>query len=202
MLTTALLLMFASADVQPAFLNPSAPRRIRLLADEPLPPAPPAELPSYAGWSKAQLEREYDRLKEERPSIGLPIALMSSGAAALAISLNLVMLGLLSAGGVNNASIPFLAVFGIVGTGGAAMLIIGGIVLSRVLPERRPYSLQLDEVQRLLKEGGEELAPEQRQYVPDAPPIIGPPPEGPPPPPLPPYSPQASVQFPLIFARF
>ena len=200
MLTTALLLMFASAEMQPALLTDGAPRRIRLLADEPAPPAPVSELPSYAGWTRAQLEQEYDRLKEARPSLGLPISLMASGGAVLAVSLNLLLLGLLSSGGVNSSAVPFLVVFGIAGTGGAAMLVIGGILLSRVAPERRPYSQQMDEVQRLLKEGED-----QRQYAPEAPeapPIIGPPPEGPPPPPLPPYSPQASVQLPLIFARF
>jgi hypothetical protein len=201
MLTTALLLTLAAADVQPAMLHEGAPRSARLLAYDGMAP-PQTDLPDYTGWSKAQLQQEYDRLKEMRPGIGLPIALMSSGGGVLVLSLYILFIGVLSSGGVNNGSLPFVVLFGVAGTGGAAMLVIGGILLSRALPERKPYGRQMDEVDRLIKEQGDD-SEDQRIYVPPPPPPIdGPPPEGPPPPPLPPYSPQASVHFPLIFARF
>ncbi len=203
MLTTALLLMFASTDDQPAFLAAGSPRTVRLVVDE---AAPPSNLPSYAGWSKGQLRQEYERLKETRPGIGLPIGLMGGGGGALTVALYLVGLGVIASGALTTSSLPFLVLFGIVGTGGAAMVIIGGILLARALPERRIYNAQMDEVDRLSKEGEDNRQPDPRRYVPpeapEAPTYIGPPPQGPPPPPLPPDASRSSLQFPLIFARF
>lgn len=200
MLTTALLLMFASADAPPTFLLADSPRAVRLIANELVPP--PSDLPSYAGWSKAQLKQEYDRLRAERPGIGLPIGLLAGGGGALVLGLYIAFFGALASTGGASA-LPFLVTFGVIGTAGAAMMILGGIVLSRILPDRRVYGRQMDEVERLMKEGGDDE--EERQYqVPPPPPapLQGPPPEGPPPPPLPPPYPQASLTFPLFFARF
>lgn len=198
MLTTALLVMFAA---HPALLSEGAPRAARLVAAVPLAP-PSSDLPTYEGWTKAQLRQEYERLKETRPGIALPITLMGSGGGALILSLYVLFFGVLASNGFTSAAVPFLAVFGVMGTGGAAMLIIGGILLSRALPDRRIFGAQMNEVDRLIKEGDDPPGlPDQRQYVPP-PDMMGPPPEGPPPPPLPPYTPQASLTFPLIFARF
>ena len=190
MLTSALLLMLASADVQPAFLADGAPRSVRLVQDTP--PAP--DLPSYAGWSRPQLQQEYARLKDTRPGLGLPIALMSSGGGAAVLLLYAAVLALGTGGGLTSITVPLIAVFAVMGIGGAAMIAIGGILLSRIIPERRPYSLQMDEIDRLLKEGTET---DERRYVPDGSPV-----EGPPPPPPPAYAPQSSLQLPLIFVRF
>lgn len=204
MLTTALLLMFASADVQPAFLTGGAPRKVRLVDEEVLSPPPPEALPSYAGWTRGQLRAEYERLGEKRPSLGMPIALMSSGGGALTLAAY-ILLGMLSSG-INGVDVPLLVIVGVIATASAGTIVIGGIVLSRLLPERKIYGAQMEEVDRLIKESNE-LSPQRddRIYVPPPPPIIGPPPEGPPPLPLPPFpqsSGSRSVSFPLIFARF
>jgi hypothetical protein len=183
MLTSALLLMLSFAQVDTAFLSDGAHRSVRL-AEAATPPAP--DLPSYVGWSRAQLQREYTRLKDERPGLGLPIALMSSGGGAAILLLYAALLGI--AGARTSFSVPLVAVLAVMGIGGAAMVAIGGILLWRIIPERRPYSLQMDEVDRLLKDGAEQ---DRRPPVPDVPP-----------PPPPAYAPQSSLQFPLIFARF
>lgn len=196
------LLLSVAVQAQPAFLADGAPRAVRLVADD---EPEPARRPSYAGWSRGQLRAEYQRLADLRPGIGMPIALMAVGGAGLAFSA-LVLLAGLSGGRVTNAAVPVLVVFSVVGVGGGALLIIGGVVLFRALPARRSYGEQLDAVDRLLQALPDdareqpERPPERLQQY-DEPPIIGPPPEGPPPLPLPPM-PEASISFPLIFARF
>jgi len=190
MLTTALLMMLATAD---------APRSMRLVADE------VPQLPAYTGWGRAQLKVEYERLSDERPGVGLPISLMASGGAGLTLSLYVLSSFLPT--GVRGSNVPIAVVFALLGTTSAGLVALGAILLSRILPERRVYSAKMDEVAAQLKE----LEEVDRRYdrdrapvyvpPPPEPPIIGPPPVGPPPLPLPPM-PQASLTFPLFLARF
>lgn len=205
MLTPALLLVLSAGDVQPAFLTDGAPRAVRLVADEPVEPG--AEAPDYSSWSRLQLKEEYSRLETLRPGIGLPITLMAVGGGVLAYS---IFLGISSANSGGFGIQPITILLAIAGIGGAATLVIGGIVLFRRLPDRRLYGKQLDEVERLSKErqrsDTRDGDPDERLYQEELPPppepIIGPPPEGPPPLPLPPMPGAAAFVFPIVFARF
>ena len=186
MLTTALLLMIASAD---------APRSMRLIADE------VPQVPAYTGWGHRELTAEYERLSDARPGLGLPISLMAGGGAVLTVCA--YALSGLATSGFRGVNVPIGAVFGVLATTSVAAVVIGGIMVSRILPERRVYSAQMDEVSARLNDLNDAERPYTPRYVapPAEPEIIGPPPVGPPPLPLPPM-PQASLTFPLLMARF
>jgi hypothetical protein len=175
MLTSALLLLLAATEPLPASIS-TVPRSVRLVADT-------EELPTYAGWSGAQLREEYARLKASRPGIGPSIGLISAGGGTLVVSLYVLVIGLATSGG--GLTMPVIAAFGVIATIGAAVMILGFIVLSRVLPDRKLFGAQMDEVERLLKESGEDDPPDRR-YLP----------------PPPAYHPQASLRLPLVSFRF
>ena len=197
MLTTTALLFVLAA--QPAFLSDGTPRTVRLAADAPLVEAPP----DYRGWSKAQLRVEYDRLAATRPGIGLPIALMATGGGTFLTAFYIFLL----AGGLSGGpgAIGAIILLAVVGTVAAGMIIIGGIVLSRALPDRRAIGQQMDAVEKLASEREDREERQRENAAPpvyEEPPIIGPPPEGPPPLPLPPMPQSSILTVPIFVARF
>src|SRR6187397_2246847 len=82
MITSILLLLITTSAPVTGFLAEGGPRRIRLISD----PAPdPA--PVYEGWTRSELQSEYDRLEGTRPGIGLPVGLMAGGGGAVALAI-------------------------------------------------------------------------------------------------------------------
>ncbi len=198
MVTAAMLALVFTA--QPAFWSGGPRSHVRLVADAPV--DVPPELSSYAGWSKEQLRAEYDRLALTRPSIGLPIALMVTGGGAFLTAFYFF----LGFGGLNGGpgAVPLYLLLGVAGLVAAAAIVVGGIVLTRLLPARRAIGRQLDAIERLAEARPSERRRPVETPVPEyrEPDIIGPPPEGPPPLPLPPMPPSTALVVPIFLARF
>ena len=193
MVTTALLLLLAGTpDARPAFLVDGAPRRMRLVQDAPPPIAQQA--PDYARWTRGQLQAEYDHLDSLRPGLGLPIGLIAGGGGAAIVDLYVLLLAL---AGNSRTLLPLFIALGVAGVISAGLIVLGVILLTRALPERRAIGLQMDEVDRWLNGRGDEYAPPRP-----------PPPDGapndivvPPPPPLP--GDNVSIPVPqILIARF
>lgn len=126
-----------------------APRFVQVQA------ASPGEQPTaetYAGWSRGQLELEQQRLVDLRPSPGLPIALLASGAAIVLIDLVVVMFaGLIALTGSTGLPVPVTAGIATAAFVGAGMIIIGVILLVRILGERRELGAQIDGVKAAIE---------------------------------------------------
>ena len=196
MLTSALLLMLTSVDVQPSFLS-MAPRAARLVSLEGIdstvtiepkgrfsagaPKLKPADLPSYKGWSVVQLLTEYDRLEDIRPGIAFPLTLLLTGLTGLAVSFFAYAISL---GGFRGASMEATVTFALGSTTSAAMVAFGGIQLYRGGTDRRHYGIQMERVERLIDEHERDerlFELWEQRYGPAAPPppIIGPTPTRP-----------------------
>lgn len=197
MLTTALLLMLTATG--------DGPRSARLVSD--VPPPPMAE--EWKSWSEKQLRDEYDRLAATRPGIGGSIGLMATGGG---VFLTAAYIFLLAGGlGGGSAAVPFLILLGVASTAAAALIVIGIIVLTRNLPERKAIGAQMDALQELADKRQAQFDrdrpppprdAEEAPYVPEEPEYIGPPPVGPPPLPLPPMPESFAPTVPIYLARF
>lgn len=201
MLTTALLMMLAA---EPAFLSNDTPRAVQLVSAG-------VPLPSYRGWTAAQLRMEYVRLEDLRPGLALPLLSLLTGFTGMAVSLFAYAIAL---GNFRGADLTANIAFGVGGTVSVALTAIGIIKLATGSSDRKIYGAQMEAVERLADgyERDERLLDlwEQRHGPGALPPIIGPPPKGPPPPtsappvvPGPPIIPgQVSLVVPLLYAHF
>jgi len=198
MLTTALVMVLVSADVQPAFIPSHAPRVIRLVALE-------ERAASYKGWTTEQLRDEYDRLDDLRPGTALPaIALMVGLSGLLASCIGYAI----AANNFRGPSPEANIIFGLGSTVSVGLTAFGIIQLARGAEERRLLGRQMEKLQRLAdgQERDERLLDMWEQRMgPGVPPPLGPPPMGPPPPPsAPPIipGPPISLMLPLVAGRF
>ncbi len=143
------------------------------------------DFPPIEQMTREQLQREYDRLDSERPSLGGSIGLLAGGAAAAIVGLIVIDVGsaaaVLSTSGSTATSFsmgtfaPFLVAGLLLIAAGATLAIIGGIKLAHTIRERRRYSVQQDAIRERLE--GNPANP-----YPAPPPGEGVPPPPPPPP--------------------
>jgi hypothetical protein len=107
--------------------------------------APPED--PYAGWSRQQLLTEYFRLDREKPGIGLPIALIVTGAVTMGITAIVALYGLLISavlgGGVPIELVTVLAMGGFVGLG---TLLTGVWQLKQVQPQRDDMNRRMEDI--------------------------------------------------------
>ena len=147
-----------------------APRFVEVQA------ALPGEQPTYAGWTRQQLQQEIDRLEDERPGIGLQVTLIAVGAAVGVVDLLALMVGgLIALGGTRIDTTYTVALIGFA-VGAIGLLVVGGIFLRAAIKDRAEYNKEIEK----LKQAILDLAPAA--------------PMGPPPPPLAP--PPPGTQFP------
>ena len=104
------------------------------------PPPPPADLPlpppesgRYDNWSKEQLRLELTRLENLKPSLGLPIVLLSVG-------------GFVALTGLYVASTYLIAGLFLV-VPGIAVMVWGAILLAQRIPERRIVGEQVNDIE-------------------------------------------------------
>lgn len=157
-----------------------------------------AEPSPFAQMTRSQLHTEYNRLEDERPGIGLPIVSLAVGAVMLFGSgVTAFFGGLIALGTIKVPSMLFI-VAGCVAVAGAALLVVGIVMLVKTLGERRVYNDQLNDIQERLDQ--------MNGVVPDRPDLPAPPPPPPPMPPLvvpPPPSALAPAPLPtLVLASF
>lgn len=168
MIALGLTLMVAAA-------NPSQPRAVALtnntgafhnllVAQADMPPPPPGAPDPYAGWTRGQLQMEYDRLDNTKPSIVGPIVMLSVGGALTIIGATTVFYGIGWSYFVVN-----LIVGSIFLVPGIILVIIGAVMLPARLAERRSIGEKQDAIKARI-----DYAP------PDGQPGYGPPPPPPP----------------------
>ena len=98
-------------------------------------PLPPPESGRYDNWSKEQLNLEMTRLEDSKPSLGLPIVLLSVG-------------GFVALTGVYVASVYLLLITGLfVIVPGIALMVWGAILLAQRISERRLIGQQVNDIQ-------------------------------------------------------
>ncbi len=199
MLTTALVMFLASADVQPAFLPSHAPRTIRLVGLGERAPG------AYRGWTSEQLLYEHDRLDDLRPGIALPVVALMVGLSGIIASL----VGYaIAVGTFRGPSTEANIIFGIGSTVSLGLTAFGIIQIARGAEERKILGRQMEKLQRMADgmERDERLLDLWEQRMgPNVPPPIGPDPVGPMPPlsapPIVP-SPPISMVLPLVSGTF
>jgi hypothetical protein len=162
-------------------------------ADAPPPPAP--DRPSILADQRPlyELTREYQKLQDEKPGLGMPIAFMAIGTAVLAFDALLLIYA-----AVGLAALTYPPVYIAIGVIGAGFLVPGIIILPFRLKRRGEIDARLKELGELirLREAQQPIAP---SYDPNQPP---PPPPGydnslpPPPPPPPPPAPTGAWPVP------
>lgn len=140
---SALLIIMSvltSGPDAPMLAGSEAHHRGLLIAQAAPPPLPPADLPlpppesgRYDNWSKAQLQLELTRLENLKPSLGLPIVLLSAG-------------GFVALVGLYVASTYLIAGLFIL-IPGVAVLVWGAILLAQRIPERRILGEQINDIQ-------------------------------------------------------
>ena len=97
-------------------------------------PLPPPESGRYDNWPREQLRFELNRLENLKPSLGLPIVLLSVGGFVALIGIYYVGSFYLLAG-------LFLLVPGV------ALIMLGAILLAQRIPERRAFGEQVNDIQ-------------------------------------------------------
>lgn len=143
----------------------------------PPPPAPAVDAPPYQEDPRTlyQLTRDYQRLQDERPGLGFPIAFMAIGTAVAAVD---VLLLITAAVGLSALFIaPVYIVMGVIAAG---FLVPGIIVLPFRLKKRAEVDAQLQDLAALIRLREAQGPPPPPGYENLPPP---PPPPGPPPPP-------------------
>jgi hypothetical protein len=134
----------------------------------------PGEQPSFAGWTRAQLEAEVRRLEDLRPSMGGPITFMAIGAAVLVVDfVAFFFAGFIAL--LSNTGFPPGATIGIsiAALIGAGLLVIGSILLRGIMKERSEYGRQID----LVKAALEAMSPTPIEPPPNVPPAMPIPPQ-------------------------
>jgi len=110
---------------------------------EALPPPPSGG--RYDGWSRQMLTVELARLDDLRPSLAMPIVLLSVGGTVALLGVTLALVSL----------IPGLVAL----IAGAGCVVIGAILLFERVPERRRANIEIEEIEALL-----ERSPSQPSY--------------------------------------
>ena len=168
MIALSLTLMVAAA-------NPSQPRDVALtnntkafhnllVAQADMPPPPPGAPDPYAGWTRGQLQMEYDRLDGTKPSIVGPIVLLAVGGGLTIVGASIILTGI--GWGYFLVNLIVGSVFLVPGI---ILLIVGAIMLPGRLAERRAIGDRQDAIKARI-----DYAP------PDGQPGYGPPPPPPP----------------------
>jgi len=147
------------------------------------------DFPPIEGMTREQLQREWDRLDSDRPSLGGAIGLTVAGVAVAAVGFVLAIYGLgfafissssASMGAISPAVGATLLIIGaILIAAGVAVGVVGGLRLKGVLRDRSRYGEQMNRIRDLLDNN-----PGQPYYPPQPPPgdQNSPPPPPPPPP--------------------
>ena len=137
MLTAALwVTLGAIPGAETAFLADDTPRHIRLVDDE--------EQSPYAGWTRARLHTEYDRVEASRPGIGLEVSMIVIGGSGAAIGGIWLASALTSFFGAPVLVAIALAITIVVCLG---LAVFGTIRIVGVLPERRAATRQLEQIE-------------------------------------------------------
>ena len=137
-MTIVLLALLGTAE--PAgLLADGAPRQVQLA-------------PSWDGWPDHELRAERERLKAERPGLGLPFGLLGGGlftVGGLGAYLGVVFA---NRGGFDGPSGTLWAgMFGVAALVGLGVASIGAILLARAFPERRAITRALEAADRRLR---------------------------------------------------
>jgi hypothetical protein len=170
------------------------PHGVHLIEDAPV-ARPPLVLEQM---SRQQLRTEYHRLEDERPGVGLPIALVASGG-VLIFGGGITMLYSLILSIALHIPAAVFIVAGVIAVAGGGLLALGIVNLLRTIGERRQYGEQMDDIQQQIDRLDGKAVP---------PPDNGDAPVPPPPPmfdPQPPPPPGALLGGPhpsLVLARF
>lgn len=161
----------------------------------------PQPLPSIDQMTRAQMETEVRRVEAERPSLAMPIVLLSVGVGAAVTGIVLAETGYLSwlsanalfsrgGRGLQTSEAILLGVGAVALVVGVVLIIVGAVKLKHRINERRSYGEKLDELHQRIDQGG----------TPQVPPPAEDPMVPPPPPP-----PQAGVSGPaphFVLATF
>lgn len=170
MIALGLTLMVAAASPsQPgdvALANNTKAFHNLLVAQADMPPPPPGAPDPYAGWTRGQLQMEYDRLEGTKPGIGGAIAMLAVGGGLVIIGTVTILSGFSIYYGY---LIGYLIVGSIFLVPGIILAIIGAVMLPGRLSERRSISDRQDAIKARI-----DYAP------PDGQPGYGPPPPPPP----------------------
>lgn len=180
----------SAASLAPRFVQVQA----ALPGEQPTVEAPPPE--PYVGWTRGQLELELLRLEDLRPSLGLPIALLASGAAIAVIDFVVFFFaGFLALVGGTGLPVPVTAGIVVAALIAVGMIVIGAILISRTVQDRKQLGVQIDLVRAAI----------DKLRAPADPVPPAPSPDDPPPPP-PPAFPQQVLWAPSLvtvtLARF
>ncbi len=161
MLTLALLCTLGSSPHVTLLEDP--PRfSARLVEDAPAPP-------DYSKWSRDQLLHEYNRLDSERPSLGLPIALMVTGGVGFVVGLYVGLFALI-ASATGSSATTLLIVTAVLTLAGIGVLLCGVVLLVGALKERSAVNQQMDAIDQQLNGGAAPPGP----LAPPPPPPPGP----------------------------
>lgn len=179
----SLLAVVVMTGFEPSASDLSA--RFKLVEDEV--PVMPAQ---YVGWSRRQLDAEFERLEGLRQGMGGPIALMVTGVVIAAGDVVVLFFaGLFTLVGRNRIDTNLVVGMSVAAVVAAGLIIVGVIFLQRILGERVAVGRELD----LVKSAIDALVP---------PPVPEP---GPRPPPVTPYPLQVkapSLSIAVTLARF
>jgi uncharacterized membrane protein len=138
-----------------------------LVAQADLPPPVPRGY-EYTGWTRGQLQQEYDRLDASKPGLGSPISLLIIGGGLTTLGVGLFFYALASLSSAGYAVVFFLgAACALIP--GVILLIIGAVSLPARIRERNEIGAKQDLIRARM-----DTAP------PDGPPGFGPPPPPPP----------------------
>lgn len=152
----------------------------------------PADAPlQHDPRSLFELTRDYQRLQDDRPGLGFPIAFMAIGTAVVALDVAIILLSLASVSAFTLSSLALVVAMGVIG---AAFLTTGIIVFPFRLKKRAEIDKQLEELALLIRQ-------REREAPPPVPPAYDLPPPPPPPPP-PPVGREAGPLPGILLAEF
>ncbi|MBS1150028.1 MAG: hypothetical protein H6Q89_1726 [Myxococcaceae bacterium] len=128
----------------------------------------PGQQPTYAGWTRAQLQTELLRLEDARPSVAGPVTMLVIGAVIGVGDLVVFFFGgliaLLSSSGFPVTFSVGVSVAAVIAVG---LLVVGGILLKGISQERSESTKQIDQVKSAI---------DQLTSPPVEPPPMAPPP--------------------------
>lgn len=128
----------------------------------------PGQQPTYAGWTRAQLETEGRRLEDERPGIGGPVAMMAIGAALGAVDLIALFFGGLVALLGGNLDAGYIISVSLTAVVAIGLMVVAGILLKGLSKERAENTRRIDEVKSAI----ERLMPAPFEPPPNVPPAM------------------------------